>query len=278
MNTRNFTILLVTILATSIFLISTASKHKTSQTKKGESETIQKETVIPTCTTPTIKPAEAYTLIFVGDSMTDTLRPFDNDLRERLARYYPTKIFGIFNYGFGASNILSVPEKLEKETTYQGVEYPAILKREFDIIFIESFGHNPLSEYPLEEGLKKQEETLDKIVADIRKTHSCKSHIVFIATIGPDIKTYAQGAANLTSEQRKEWVAERRAYIENHIRYAEKNGIPLINIYEQSQDISKNPKAGYVETQTNIHPSETGAKFINESIVEFIFNNSLLPK
>src|SRR6266550_1373112 len=66
------------------------------------------------------------TFVFVGDSMTEYLGNFD-ELQADLNKYYPnkqsfsaSKTFLLLNYGFGSTNILSLPDRIEKESTHAG--------------------------------------------------------------------------------------------------------------------------------------------------------------
>lgn len=204
------------------------------------------------------------TIVFVGDSMTEYLGNFD-ELRGYLKKYYPIKNFLLLNYGFSSTNILSVQERLEKDSSHSGRIFQAINDIPFDLVIIESFGHNPLSNHPLEEGLRLQNEALDKIVATISQKHP-RSSIIFMATIAPNRERYGEGVVNLTTEERGKWAEERSSYIENHIRYAKSHNIPLINIYEKSY-------IDYVNTNDFIHPSPTGIYFISEEIAKFLYNN-----
>lgn len=213
------------------------------------------------------------TIVFLGDSMTEYLGNFD-ELRAYLKNYYPNKNFLLLNYGFSATNILSVQERLENDSTHSGRIFQAINNIPFDLIIIESFGHNPLSEHPLEEGLRLQSEALDKIVASITQKHP-RSSIIFMATIAPNKQRYAEGVVNLTSEQRAEWAAERAAYIKNHIDYAKSHNIPLVNIYEKSLDKDGTGNVDYINSNDFIHPSPTGVYFISEEIAKFLYKNSL---
>jgi len=224
---------------------------------------------------PRIAPVEAYTIILVGDSMTKALGPNTDSLRKYLSLHYPDKVFGIFNYGIGSTNILSLQERLKDYTFDLEQLHPPILEREFDLIIIESFGHNPLSQFPLGEGLKKQSEVLDRAVESLITTHP-ESGIVFLATIAPSRLTYGQGAVELTEEQRKNWVEERIAYIENHIQYANLHNIPLINVYQASLNSLGKVDMIYVNPDDNIHPSGEGIDLISREIAEFIFQNHLL--
>lgn len=214
-----------------------------------------------------------YTLVFIGDSMTEYLGNFD-ELKNLLKESYPNKSFLLLNYGFGSTNILSVLERVEKESSHSGRTFKPVNEIDFDIVFVESFGHNPLSHLPLKEGLKLQEETLDKIVSVLRYKHP-QAKIVFIATIAPNKDRYAEGAVVLETEQRQKWADERSEYIKNHIKYAKEKGIPLINIYEASlKDGTGN--IDYINSNDFIHPSPTGIYFISEQIARFIKKERLV--
>jgi lysophospholipase L1-like esterase len=225
---------------------------------------------------PKIAAAPAYTLIFVGDSMTESLGENFDALRPDLKTYYPNKIFGLFNYGFGSTNILTIEDRFNNETVYQGKTLPAILARGFDIIIIESFGNNPLSEYPLEQGLALQTKTLDHLVAELVDTKP-NSLIIFLATIAPSQSLYGKGAVDLSPAVRNQWANERRAYIENHINYAKNHNIPLINIYEKSMDKNGLALTKYLNHDNYIHPSNEGVQLISQSIADYFYQNDILP-
>lgn len=228
-----------------------------------------------------VQPADAYTIIMVGDSMTQLLGENSYALRNHLKEHYPKKVFGIFNYGIGSTSILSVLDRLNKPTiSIYSKDYPPILKREFDLILIESFGYNPLSQFPIQEGLKKQSEELDKIVWQIHSTHP-KSVIAFVATIAPNRDHYGEGAVDLSTEKRREWADERTVYIKNHMLYARRHGIFLIDVYDKSLISNKlnNPDANleYIENSTHIHPSPQDLDLISKTISDFISDNKILP-
>ena len=216
-------------------------------------------------------PRDAYTIVMVGDSMTETLGPNTDKLRQYLKIHYPNKVFGIYNLAKGSTNITSLQELLDKDI---------IASREFEVILIESFGYNPLSHLSLEEGLKKQTELLDQAVNSIRqgKTKAkVNSIIVFVATIAPNREKYGEGAVDLSPEKRAEWADERSAYIKNHIEYAKAHDIPLINIYEKSLNEAGTGNLEYIESGTHIHPSGKGIEFISKEIADFLFNTRILP-
>jgi len=223
---------------------------------------------------PKILTAPSYTLIFLGDSMTEALGENFDFLRLGLTKYYPKKVFGLFNYGFGSTNILSIQDRLDNSTDYQGKNFPAVLDRYFDIILIESSGTNPLSQFPLDQGLQKQTAALDTMVAKIADTHP-NSLIIFIATIAPS-SSYGKGIVDLSPEKRIQWANERRAYIENHISYAKRHNIPLINVYEKTLDKNGFTISKYINPSTYIHPSVAGVKLISQTIADYLYQNHIL--
>lgn len=225
---------------------------------------------------PTLPQKEAYTIILVGDSMTQALGPNSDQLRLKLAELYPNNIFGIFNYGYSATNILSVNDRLTKETTFNGTTNPAILGRQFDIIILESFGHNPLSDYPLDQGITLQNQTLDTLVRDLVVTHP-DSVIIFLATLGPSKTHYAQGNRDLDPVTRLNWANERAYYLENHINYANSHNIPLIDVFHPSLLPTGSVDLKYINPHDYIHPSTLGLELIASKSADFIFNNNIIP-
>ncbi len=220
------------------------------------------------------KPAQiSKTIVLVGDSMTEYLGNFEL-LNLALKKHYPNTTFQLLNYGFGSTNILSVPDRLTKLSDYNKRLLQPINDIPFDLILIESTGNNPLSQYSLEEGTKKQNQTLDQIVSIIIQKHP-KSSIVFVATIAPNKDWYGYGALTLSPQQREQWVNERIAYIKNHMAYAKLHNIPLINIFDKSLDSTGQGNIDYLNSNDHIHPSPTGIEFISKEIANFIFKYKL---
>ncbi len=219
---------------------------------------------------------KSYTVALVGDSMTQ-VRGSAEGLREALKNYYPDKEFGILNFGMGSTSILSVPERLKSESKRGAETLPAILDTRPDIIILESFGNNPLSQFNLDEGLKKQTETLDKILKIIKENRP-DTVLVFEATIAPSKERYAEGAVNLLPEQRKQWADERIAYIKNHINYAKSHNIPLVNVYEKSLNDKGDGHIEYLNGSDFIHPSQTGVQLINQKTADLIFEKEIIPR
>ncbi|MBI4036350.1 SGNH/GDSL hydrolase family protein [Candidatus Daviesbacteria bacterium] len=220
-----------------------------------------------------VKYPQDFTIVLVGDSMTEYLGNSD-ELRTYLKNYYPDKTFEVLNYGFGSTNILSLQKRLE-EKTFHGREFRPILDIDFDVLLIESFGHNPLSDFPLQEGLQKQTQALEKAVATIKKGGP-RAKIIFVGTLGPNKKLYAYRAVDLSPEKRIQWANERIAYIKNHLDFAQKNQIPVINVYEKSLDKNGDTKLEYISDTDHIHPSPNGIIFLSREMADFIFQNHLL--
>lgn len=221
-----------------------------------------------------VKYPQDFTLVLLGDSMTERLGNSD-EIREGIVKNYPGKTVEVLNYGFGSTNITSALDRLTTETEHHGRKFQPILNIDFQLILIESFGHNPLSQYSLEEGLKIQTETLDKIVKTITD-EGRGDKIVFVGTIAPNTKTYAQNTVELTSEKRAEWAKERMAYIQNHLQYAKSHNIPVIDIYSASLDNNGDGKTVYIDSVDNIHPSPSGIVFISNQIAKSIADLQLL--
>lgn len=275
------TVFLILITGIGIFTLSVINKNQKSPSISATKTQSPKPSPSLAPLAKSVPPADAYTIIMVGDSMTQLLGEDSNALRNHLKEHYPKKVFGIFNYAAGSTSILSVDDKLNKPTiSIYSKDYPPILEREFDLILIESFGNNPLSQYPIEQGLKKQTETLDKIVYQLRTTHP-KSVIAFLSTVAPLKEHYAEGTVDLSPEKRTEWANERIAYIQNHINYAQDHGIYIINAYEKSlkTDDKGNKQANpdFINNSDHIHPSPAGIDFISKTISDFIFDNKILP-
>lgn len=209
-----------------------------------------------------ITPKSSYTIILVGDSMTDYLGQGE-EIKKNLKNYYPKKQINIKNFSVGSTNILTLPDRLQNLTNYNGRISEPILNTNFDLILIESFGHNPISP------LSRHNEVMDQARKMIRERQPW-ARMILMTTIAPHSNRYAEGVANLTTEERRKWAKERASYIENHIEYAKDNKIHLINIYEKSHD-------DYIDTNDFIHPSPTGIKFISREIAEFFFKKRILP-
>jgi lysophospholipase L1-like esterase len=117
---------------------------------------------------------------------------------------------------------------------------------------------------------------LDEIVAKLVHTKP-NSLIIFLATIAPSNTHYALGSRDLKPEVRNEWAIERRFYIENHINYARKHNIPLINVYEKSLNKDGSARLSLINPNDYIHPSANGLMLISQEIADYLSKNQILP-
>jgi len=226
---------------------------------------------------PTIPVKRSYLTFLVGDSIIAALGKNANQLRLDLIAYYPTHEFVNYNYGFSSTNILSVTNRLNSQTLDQGETFPPIIEQTFDLIIFESFAYNPLSQFPLAEGLKKQIEILDQSIKSIIDRHP-GSVVAIMTPIAPSEKYFAKGVYDLKPEVRRQWVQERVAYIQNAINYAQNNHIPLINVYERSLTSDGQANLKYINPSDYIHPSKEGIKLISLTIADYIFQNRIFPQ
>jgi lysophospholipase L1-like esterase len=225
-----------------------------------------------TYSAPQIATKSAYTIVMVGDSMTAALGPHGGTFNEFINRLYKQGDKGILvdNYAVGGKSILQLMEMMQTKTTFWDSTFEPLLSRDFDLILIESFGYNPLSQFPLEEGLKKHNEMLDEAMKTLvaKRPHSA---VVFVATIAPSKRYYATVTNPLQAE-------ERMTYIRNHIAYAESHAIPLVNVFEKSLKADGDGKLAYINPNDYIHPSFAGVDFIGHEIADYIYGNNILPR
>ena len=214
---------------------------------------------------PNIPKNRSYRIILVGDSIVNSLGINANLLREGLIKYYPDSEFVTYNYGYPSTNVLSLYQRLTD----------SILTQQFELIIIESFGNNPLSQFPLVEGLQKQNEELEKSVRAIL-LEKPNAALAFLTPIALDPINYAKGSRDLSPEIRKQWVEERLAYINNHKRFAEEKGIPIIDVFKASLKPNGEVDRSYISNDF-IHPSKKGVELISQTIADYIFTKKIFP-
>lgn len=261
-----------------VILVVVVSAYKNATNKNIISQ------IIPTTTPfepfpykpPTIPVKRSYLTVLVGDSMTYALGLNANELRLDLIKLYPTHEFVNYNYGFPSTNILTLADRLNKSTTSLGSNFPPILTQGFDLMIIESFAYNPLSQFPVDEGVKKYTETLDAAVREIMQKHP-ESVIALMTPIAPNKENFAKNAYKLDQATRTTWVNERIAYINAMIAYAKDKNIPLIDVYAKSQTANGDGDLKYINSDDYIHPSKLGVKLMSDTISQFIFENKIFP-
>ena len=101
--------------------------------------------------------------------------------------------------------------------------------------------------------------------------------LAFLTPIALDPVNFARGTINLSPEVRKQWVAERVAYIDNHGKFAESKGIPVIDVYKTSLKPNGEVDKTYISDDF-VHPSKKGIELISQSIADYIFSNKIFPQ
>lgn len=278
---HNNNILIQTLSAAAMFLFSFLfiTDRQKPQTNFAQQKQVPTATIIDPFpyVPPKIPYSRAYITMLVGDSMVASLGPNANLLRQHLIEYYPEHEFVNYNYGFGSTNIETLPERLMKDTLFKEQNFPSILSQGFDLIIIESFAYNPLSKLSEGEDVSRHIQILDESIRQIIQTRP-QSTVCIMATIAPNKTYYAKGIYKLSAEERLKWVQERISYFEAVTKYAEEKEIPLINVYEKSLNAAGDGDLKYINPDDYIHPSAQGIDLISKTIAEFIFNNKLFPQ
>ena len=231
---------------------------------------------------PTIGKKEVYRIDMVGDSMTHALGIHGGKLSEYLNMLYQSipghQHIIIDNYAIGSKNILDLHNQMTQKLTSDGLTLAPLVSMQPDVILIESFGYNPLSQFGLIDGQKKQTQVLDDTMKFL-KTTLPNTAIVFVATIAPNKETYAQNENQGSAVSDREAQAqERMAYIKNHMAYAASHNIPVIDIYDKSLTKDGDGNMTYINPTDHIHPSFAGIDFISHEIANFIYQSQILPK
>lgn len=258
-------------------------------THNAQTVAISKAPVVTTVPTPSgpyqyvipkIEKKREYQIFMLGDSMTHALGPHGGTFYEYINALYKKDNHGILidNYAQPSTSILTVNNAMNRQQKYWDVDLAPLMSRKFDIILIESFGYNPLSQFPRAEGLKKQTELLDQTVRDLKEKHP-NAAIIFVATIAPSKLIFARKVdPGKTTAGRASEVDERSAFILNHIAYAKAHNIPLVNVYEKSMKPDGDGNTEYINPDDDIHPSAVGVNFIGHELADFIYASNILPK
>lgn len=232
-------------------------------------------------TPPAMSSKPVYKIVMIGDSMTAALGPHGGGLSDDMNFLYkktaadPQRII-IDNYA-KSSNILAVNDEINTKITISEYTFGPLLSEDFDLLLVESYGYNPLSQFGLADGLKQQDLALDTLMKTVIVSHP-HADIVFVATIAPNRENFAKATQpNYSPAARAALADERISYIKNHIAYADSHHIPVINIYQDSLDKNGDGNMLYINPTDDIHPSFAGIDFIGHEIGNFIFSNTILP-
>ena len=224
--------------------------------------------------TPSL-PKKSYTIAVLGDSMVDTLGPDFPALKDKLRNQYPTTAFAILNYGVGGTNIDYGIERLTNSYAYMGEQKPSLISQRPNIVIIESFGYNP---YPFDEGaIDKHWLALAKII-DTLKANLPDIKIVIAATIAPDAATFGDGAPGVAFAALDKWerVNVIKKYLDNAVRFAQSQKLPLADAFHPSLDVDGNGKDIYINPGDHIHYSDAGRALLAQKIADTIVANKLL--
>lgn len=224
---------------------------------------------------PRITKKPHYTIAFLGDSMTDTLGADFRLVHDELRRVYPATSFTLLNYGVGGENIISGLERVTSDTTYLGAVRPSLISQNPDVVVVESFAYNPFS---FDIGALEQHWLSLAYIADAVKSNLSNAKIVIATTIAPNSTVFGDGAPglNFSVQDKLERTQIIKRYLENAIRFAQSEHLPLANAYGPSLDHNGNGKLIYINPGDHIHYSDTGRQLFARTVVESIVNNKLL--
>lgn len=217
----------------------------------------------------------AMTISIVGDSMVDTLGPEVGGLRNKLRATYPTTEFTIINHGVGAENIDSGLHRLTNGYTYLTNSRSSVVSQRPDLIIIESFGYNP---YSFEDGVLTKHWLQLAAMTDTIKRELPETKIMIAATIAPNWNVFGDGAPfiNFSAEEKRKKVETIKSYIDNAVKFAKSQNLPLANAFHPTLDSSGNGKLGYINSGDHIHYSDSGRSYMASILSNAIVSNKLL--
>jgi len=241
--------------------------------------TVPTDTPFTTYTKPVLEKSDRYHIYLIGDSMTHAFGPRGGIFTELLSKEFPETNFEVSNYAEANQSIIHLPNRLKEEVQADhDLLLDPILSGDPDphLIIIESFGYNPLSQLDRAEGLKKQEEVLTEVMTTFTNRYP-GTIIMFLATIAPDKQTYGMSVTDSDEDGRWAQAEERIAYITNHIDFANRHNIPLINAYSESLDASGDGDTKYINPDDDIHPSAEGLAHMARIMVQKIIEEIIFP-
>lgn len=217
----------------------------------------------------------AMTISMVGDSMVDTLGPEVGGLRNKLRATYPNTEFTVINHGVGAENIDSGLNRLTNGYTYLKNPRPSVISQKPDLIIIESFGYNP---YSFEDGALTKHWLQLAAMTDTIKRELPETKIMIAATIAPNSNVFGDGAPSISfnPQEKKQKVETIKSYIDNAVKFAKSQNLPLANAFHPTLDSTGNGKLGYINSGDHIHYSDSGRSYMASILSNAIVSNKLL--
>lgn len=212
---------------------------------------------------------------FLGDSMIDTLGTDLRFIRDELIRIYPKTTFTLINYGVGGENIISGLQRVIGETEYLGEPRLPLISTHPDVVVIESFAYNPFS---FEIGALEQHWLSLAYIIDALRANLPDTKVVIAATIAPNSKVFGDGAAGLSFglQDKIERTRTIKQYLENAIRFAQSEHLPLADAYHPSLDSTGDGKTLYINPGDHIHYSDAGRQLFARTVADTIAVNKLL--
>jgi lysophospholipase L1-like esterase len=200
-----------------------------------------------------------FTIAVLGDSMVDTMGPGLPYLEKALKNYYPNYQFNLLNYGAGGTNIEYGIQRLTSDYEYLGKSIPALVSTHPDIVIVESFAYNPWGDQ--QTFLDKHWLAMAKVV-DVLKAQT-QAKIMFMATIAPNKDNFGSGPAGVNWSKDQAWAHADKIskYLENTLRFAASQNIPVIDAYHPSI-VNGDGDLSYINPGDHIHPSVAGCEFI----------------
>lgn len=218
---------------------------------------------------------KSFTIAIIGDSMVDTLGPEVPHLKTKLTQSYPNTSFQILNYGVGATNIEYGITRLTNAYEYLGIHKPSLVSQKPDVVVIESFGYNP---FPFDTGAMDKHWLLMAAMVDTIHNALPGTKIIMAATIAPNWNVFGDGApgVSFSSQAKQEHVTVVKRYLENTVRFAQSQGLPLADVYHPSMQSDGNGKPAYINAGDHIHYSDAGRELFGRVVAQAIVANKLL--
>ncbi|MFC1647214.1 SGNH/GDSL hydrolase family protein [Patescibacteria group bacterium] len=219
--------------------------------------------------------SKSIKIAMLGDSMVDTLGPGLPHLESELQKIYPTVNFSLFNHGVGATNIDYGLQRIANDYTYLGTNITSLVSNNPDIVIIESFAYNPFS---YDEGaLDHHWLSLAKAVDSINN-HLPNASIMIASTIAPNNTVFGDGAPSVffSAEDKRARTNNINKYLDNAVKFALSQNLPLANAYTPSIGPSGTGKLEYINAGDHIHYSDSGRIFFSQIIAQTIYSNNLI--
>lgn len=219
----------------------------------------------------------AVTIALLGDSMIDTLGADLRIVQDELQRMYPYTTFTLYNYGVGGENIVSGLERITRSTQYLGITRPSIVSLHPDLVIVESFAYNP---FPFETGALDQHWLSLAYIVDTLKANLPETKILLAATIAPNQDVFGDHAPGLAfdPEDKRRRSGTIKTYLENAIRFAQSQSLPIADAYHPSLDAHGEGKLQYINPGDHIHYSDAGRQLFARVVSETILANKLLEE